>query len=377
MERLKLVDPKLQAASPQPAAGYTQELLHGDDKGEFCVYNLTRGCFLGVEVEAADFSATALDERFPALAPGCGFGLWLIPFRGISPVGVRIPFDLLYLDRNSVVTDVVESFPIFRASSSSPLADSLLALPARTISSTQTQSGDQLMICTPNEMKRHLERLARAALEGGPLPAAPAPQHSAPAQDESNQGVSGGVLQFEDRPGQEPSGQDMPPEEAVPYQVPVAVPALEPQAAPPAEPAGKPEKSWLERWLSLEPDEPVDPRQFLREPIPGLVAHFFTGGVPQEHQIRDVSLTGLYVLTNERWYPGTVVRMTLTDRREPTAERSITVNATVVRWGNDGLGLRFVLQNPRTRRSEFDGVVQGVDRVQLEQFLQRLKGGAV
>jgi len=36
--------------------------------------------------------------------------------------------------------------------------------------------------------------------------------------------------------------------------------------------------------------------------------------------------------------------MTLTDRREPTVERSITVNACVVRWGNDGVGLQFVLQ---------------------------------
>ncbi len=69
--------------------------------------------------------------------------------------------------------------------------------------------------------------------------------------------------------------------------------------------------------------------------------------------------------------------MTLTDRREPTVEHSITVNATVVRWGNDGVGLQFVLQNPKGRRSEFDGVVQGVDQMQLEQFLQGFTGSAV
>ncbi len=374
MEDPKSEDPEWEAASQQPSAGYLQEVLRGAEEGEYCAYNQTRGCFLGVEVEAADFSVAALDDRVPALTPGCGVGLWLIPFRGISPLGLRIPLDLLYLDRNSVVTGAVESFPISRVSLSSPLAASVLALPARTISSTQTQPGDQLMICPPDEMKRRLERLTSAALEGGALLGAPGSQRSAPSQDETNRGVSGSLLQSEDRFRQMRSGQDVPAEETVPYQVPFVMPGPEPQAASPAEPAAKSRKNWLERWLSFEP---ADPRRSLRKPLPGLVAHFFTGCAPQEQQILDISLTGLYVLTNERWYLGTTVRMTLTDRREPTVEHSITVNATVVRWGNDGVGLQFVLQNPKGRRSEFDGVVQGVDQMQLEQFLQGFTGSAV
>ena len=39
------------------------------------------------------------------------------------------------------------------------------------------------------------------------------------------------------------------------------------------------------------------------------------------------------------------------------AERSITLNATVIRWGNDGVGLKFVLHNGKGRRqAQADGV---------------------
>jgi len=40
---------------------------------------------------------------------------------------------------------------------------------------------------------------------------------------------------------------------------------------------------------------------------------------------------GSALVATERWYLGTVVRLTLTDRLDPTVDRSITLNATVVR----------------------------------------------
>jgi hypothetical protein len=42
-----------------------------------------------------------------------------------------------------------------------------------------------------------------------------------------------------------------------------------------------------------------------------------------------------------------------------------------MRWGNDGVGLQFVLQDGKTPMAE--GMVLGVDRALIEQFLQRLK----
>ena len=101
------------------------------------------------------------------------------------------------------------------------------------------------------------------------------------------------------------------------------------------------------------------------------------GGDPVAHTIRDISSSGLYVLTGERWYPGTVIRMTLADRRQPSAERSITVYAGVVRWGNDGVGLQFLVPDGKNMRR---GVVEGASgptggasRAQITEFMAKLR----
>ena len=80
--------------------------------------------------------------------------------------------------------------------------------------------------------------------------------------------------------------------------------------------AVRPPKNWLERWWS------PDPRKAPRELAPGLAAYYWNGAAPKAHAVRDISPTGLYVVTEERWYPGTLVLMTLqrtddgeTDRR--------------------------------------------------------------
>jgi hypothetical protein len=110
----------------------------------------------------------------------------------------------------------------------------------------------------------------------------------------------------------------------------------------------------------------------------GLVAHFFTGGNPQAHEIRDVSSTGLYVVTTERWYIGTVIRMTLSkpDIGQHPSERSITINARSVRWGNDGVGLEFVVEaNRKSGRSPMSAAAEPVDGAQLNYFLKSFPKG--
>jgi hypothetical protein len=56
-----------------------------------------------------------------------------------------------------------------------------------------------------------------------------------------------------------------------------------------------------------------------------------------------------------------------------TVERSITLNASVVRWGNDGVGLKFILQNGRDRRQGADAMSANADKAQVDQFLQQLR----
>ena len=79
-----------------------------------CAYNETKLRFLGLDIDAGDFTVASFEDRLSALTPKSGAGIWLLPFRGISASSVHIPVDLLYLDRNGTVLDAVESFPISR-----------------------------------------------------------------------------------------------------------------------------------------------------------------------------------------------------------------------------------------------------------------------
>lgn len=88
-----------------------------------------------------------------------------------------------------------------------------------------------------------------------------------------------------------------------------------------------------------------DRRRAERRTSPELAAYLWNGSLQQQASIRDISATGLYLLTKERWSPGDLVSLTL-QRRGPLEgnfERRVAVQARAVRWGEDGIALSFVL----------------------------------
>ena len=104
------------------------------------------------------------------------------------------------------------------------------------------------------------------------------------------------------------------------------------------------------RWLfphlvDEDPFKTRERRRAERQSLPGLIAYFFTGGAPEPQKIRDISVTGFYLETEDRWMPGTVVRMTLQKAGSTGDDPSdtITVNSRIVRWGSDGEGFEFML----------------------------------
>jgi hypothetical protein len=130
-------------------------------------------------------------------------------------------------------------------------------------------------------------------------------------------------------------------------------------------------RNWLQRWWS------PDPRKAPREAAPGLAAYYWNGAAPEAHGIRDISSSGLYLVTEERWYPGTLILMTLqrTDVGEEITERSIAVQSRAVRWGHDGVGLQFILPDPQDAKRGNSPMMEGADRKEFERFLQQLKKG--
>jgi hypothetical protein len=357
------------------------------EPGHNCAYNHTRDCFLGMHVVAGDFTQASFRDWLTMLTPNSGYGVWMVPFRGIVTTEASAPLDLLYLDADGRVQDVVEFFPTFKVSPSSPPAASVLVLPSHSIFSSQTQRGDRLLIALPEQLEWRLDQLppvetatpaAVPIVNQGPVLVRDEPKKLAslipirepiagptgPAlvREEVREERTAALPQVSYHP-QQPAAEAEPLKSAV---------APAPVAPPMSQRAGeqeKPKRGWLSRWLSPEPG---DARKSARLPVAGLVAHFFTGGAPVAHEIRDVSSTGLYVITTERWYPGTIIRMTLSkpDVGQPPAERSITIQAESMRWGNDGVGLRFVLAAPGKSAQGMSNELGAIDSRQLGQFLK-------
>jgi hypothetical protein len=169
-----------------------------------------------------------------------------------------------------------------------------------------------------------------------------------------------GVAEMGNRSGEDPA------ESALAYEMDLVEPGMM---------GAKPPKSWLERWWSPDPRKAPDLRKAPRETMPGVAAYYWTGAAPKAHAVKDMSSTGLYVVTEERWYPGTLILMTLqaTGRGEETAEHSIAVHSRAVRWGSDGVGLQFILQDaPAASRGE-NPLAHGVDKAELDRFIAQLR----
>ncbi len=132
------------------------------------------------------------------------------------------------------------------------------------------------------------------------------------------------------------------------------------------------------RWLRQESGKP---QRAPRRMEPEIVVHYWDGAAPEGRGIRDISETGAYIFTSERWYQGTIIRIilqaspkvqensvstpttalpsnTLTTVPVQTgaspvgaAATSIWVTAQVIREGTDGVAMEFVFRNKQEREN--------------------------
>jgi uncharacterized membrane protein (UPF0127 family) len=124
----------------------------------YCVYNQTRECFLSLDVAVADTIFSRLKGLIGRLKLRSDEGIWVVPSRGIHTLGLLFPLDLIYLDEHYRVIHMVEYLPSFRIAPLKTQAESVLELPTHTNYSSQTQPGDQLVICVAEEMEHWLRK---------------------------------------------------------------------------------------------------------------------------------------------------------------------------------------------------------------------------
>lgn len=275
---------------------------------KLCACDRTCQSPICAEIETIDTVKKPFAVLVKSLAEVEKTGLWLNPFRGI-PRGPRLSrFDVIYLDENCQVLDFAENFTEAEFKPFQGDATTALVLPPHTLNSLKIRKGDQLRICSGDKLLAPSGELA-----------------SSKVHDRSQC-----VLD---------SGQGISPSEPTVCKQPSAIEADMSDLA-----EEKPSlKLRLLRWLFQVPAS-TDQRRGERRPAPDLIAYYWNGGTPKAHQLGNVSQSGLYLLTEERWLPGTCFVMTLQKKRdsEITTEEISRVESRVVRWGDDGIGFEFV-----------------------------------
>ena len=284
-----------------------------------CICNLTRKSLVSSDMSVVDTVTEPLKVLVDNLSHVPSSGFWMTPFRGL-PLGHKLSrFDVVFLDDNFRIAECAEQFAVAESASFRGRHPSALVLPSRTISSSHIGVGDQLKICKVDTKATHLSEplclLAGSSLRAkGPkdkhcLRDAVPPPGRVRAERASRQPDVGKVA------GSFASSQ----------------PGM---------------KTRFLRWLF--PDiKPSDRRRGQRIPDPKLVAFYNAGGEPKAHKVGDVSLSGLYLMTDERWLQGTKIVITLQEASGGAEEWTdwCCVESEVIRWGVDGVGLEFVETN--------------------------------
>ena len=120
------------------------------------------------------------------------------------------------------------------------------------------------------------------------------------------------------------------------------------------------------------PDQRKDDRHL----EPPLVGYLGTLQGSKPYEIGDISLSGFCLLTDERWEAGTEMPVTLQRKSLPDGDKfeTFTVQATVVRCGEDGVGFSIVLVEDESQAAYGNPLrVRWVTRLEMEQFLKSLK----
>jgi hypothetical protein len=94
---------------------------------------------------------------------------------------------------------------------------------------------------------------------------------------------------------------------------------------------------------------PSDPRRAPRLVEREMVVEYWDGIAPAGRGIRDISESGAYICTTEKWYSGAIIRLVFRGREPKT---SVPVLAQVVRQGKDGFAMEFLFNTFR-QREEF------------------------
>lgn len=139
-----------------------------DDK--YYVFNQRAQTFLHLGVSLANTSLRRMRGLLGRWSLRNNEGVWVIPSQGVHTVGLFFPIDVVYLDESRRVVHLIENLKPFRLAALRVRCNSVLELPIRSIYSSNTQVGDQLLILTPEQMQKYWERQRQISPIGSASP---------------------------------------------------------------------------------------------------------------------------------------------------------------------------------------------------------------
>lgn len=311
---------------------------------KFRVLNTTRDSLLCAEITVADAGHEELEQLIQSIVMRPGAGLWLRPCIGAPVAEGAPPFDLICIDQECRVVEQYESFRSGSFVLFQPRTTSALIFPMRTVAISKTEVGDQLDITLPEakvpeslpvpDVEPEIAYKEESTTEAREMESpAPAPAISSTITERGEWESNAAVTKSD---------------------------ADETKAAK--------KDSLTVRFLRwLVPDRRKDERRA----SPSLTAHRWSGDQMHSYPVEDVSSTGIYLLTDERPLRGTVFMLTLKKAGHAgSSEDSISVQSKVVRWGENGLGIEFIMIDGVSGNDATGSLEGGASSIQMRRFLQ-------
>lgn len=119
-----------------------------------------------------------------------------------------------------------------------------------------------------------------------------------------------------------------------------------------------------------------DQRKQERISVPPLVGYLGTVRASEPYGVGDISMSGFCLVTDERWTPGTEMPITLqrTNVLGEFDDAAFTVQATVVRSSDDGVGFSVLLSEEESTALDGNPLkVKWASMQDMRLFLDRLK----
>lgn len=109
-----------------------------------------------------------------------------------------------------------------------------------------------------------------------------------------------------------------------------------------------------------------------RHPMPPVVAYLGSLRSSKLYKIADISIAGFYMVTEDKWVPGTGFPVTLQRTDDGAQGLTLTAYCTVVRVGPDGVGFSFLQAPDEDRWAREARAKARLDLTKLAHFLKGL-----